>query len=211
MPIERDDLADLPPEDFVAARDELARRLREEGEKAEATEVKKLRKPTVSQWIADQVRRHHPDVVDTLRTASSAVAEAQATAITSGDRTALRDTTAKRRDAVHAVGHAIDQVIARSGRPAHHRDEVLAAIESAVTADVSSGTFGVPDDLRIPQARRRKRGAPRDRLAERRTARAAAAIEAAEDRVRRAREELEQAETALAATVERFRRPGPDR
>jgi hypothetical protein len=202
MPETPDDLADVPPEEFVAARDALAKRLKAEGEAAEAAEVKKLRKPTVPMWIAVQVRRHHADEVDALRTASSDVAKAQESAVTSGDAGALRDATARRRDAVTALGHAVDDVLARNQRPAHHRDEVLGAIESAVTAEVASGTFGLRDDLELPE---RPAGRPRrqDRVAERRETQARAAIEAAEARVARAREELDSAEAALAALRER--------
>ena len=203
MPIERDDVADLPPEEFVAARDELARRLKAEGEADQAAEVKKLRKPTVTQWIAAQVRRHHYDDVDALRAASSAVGEAQATAITTGDRDPLRAATAKRREAVQALGRAVEEVLDRSGRPAHYRDEVVDALESSVTAELGSGTLGLPDDFEVPE-RARKEPA-RNRAKERRLASAKAAVEAAEARVDRAREELENAETALAAAIERSR------
>ncbi len=204
MPDDLADLADLPPEDFVAARDELAQRLKAEDKAAQAAEVKKLRRPTVAQWIADQVRRHHNDDVDELRAASSDVAEAQEAAITSGDRDALRNATARRRDTVDAVARAVDQVLARTGRPAQHRDEVLSAIESGVTAEVASGTFGLRDDLELPD--RPHKEPARDRVAERRAAVAKAAIEAAEARVSRARDELEKAESELAAVVERYRR-----
>jgi hypothetical protein len=207
MADETDDLADVAPEDFVAARDALARRLKAAGRVAEAAEVKQLRKPTVDAWIATQVLRHHDDAVDLLRQASSAVAAAQERAITEGDRDALRDATTKRRDALREVGRAVDQVLARNGRPATHREEVLARIEAGVTAEVASGTFGLRDDLELP-ARAAKTdsagaGEAARKAAERRRAEAEAAIATAEARVERARRELEQAESALAAVMER--------
>jgi hypothetical protein len=202
MPDEPEDLADVPPEEFVAARDELAKRLKAEGKPAEAAEVKKLRKPTVTRWVADQVRRHHAEDVDVLRAALSNVAAAQETAITSGDRGALAEATVERRDAMTALGRAVDDVLDAGERPAHHRDEVLGAIEADVTAEVASrGTFGVRDDLEVPDRPAKK--PTRDRVAERREAQARAAIEAAETRVARAREELETAEAALEALRER--------
>jgi hypothetical protein len=199
-----DDLADVPPEEFVAARDALAKRLKAEGKTAEAAEVKGLRRPTVTRWIADQVLRHHAREVDALRAALTDMAAAQEAAVTRGDRGALQDATAERRDAVSAVGRAVDDVLAGNERPAHHRDEVLHAIESGVTAEVTTGTFGLRDDLELPDrpAPPAKRPA-RDRVAERREAQARAAIEAAEERVVRAREELERAEAALTAVRER--------
>jgi hypothetical protein len=203
MSNEPEDLADVPPEQFVAARDELAKRLKADGNATEAAEVKKLRKPTVTRWVADQVRRHHAEDVEALRAALSNVAAAQETAITRGDRGALAEATAQRRDAMTALGRAVDDVLAANERPVHHRDEVLGAIEADVTAEVASrGTFGVRDDLELPE-RPAEQPARRDRVAERRAAQAEAAIEAAEARVARAREELENAEAALAALRER--------
>ena len=205
MPDEPEDLADVPPEEFVAARDELAKRLKADGKATEAAEVKKLRKPTVTRWVADQVRRHHAEDVESLRTALSNVAAAQETAITRGERGALAEATAQRRDAMTALRSAVDEVLAADERPAHHRDEVLGAIEADVTAEVASGgTFGLRDDLEVPE-RPAKEPARRDRVAERREAQARAAIEAAEARVARAREELESAEAALAELRERHR------
>ena len=202
MPDEPADLADVPPEEFVGARDALAKQLKADGKATEAAEVKKLRKPTVTRWVADQVRRHHAGDVETLRAALSSVAAAQETAITRGDRGALAEATAQRRDAMTALGRAVDDVLAANERPAHHRDEVLGAIEADVTAEVASrGTFGVRDDLELPERAAKKPA--RDRVAERRDANARAAIEAAEARVARAREELEAAEAALEALRER--------
>jgi hypothetical protein len=194
-----EELADLPPEDFVAARDALAKALKAEGRVAEAADVKKLKRPTVQTWMTEQVRRHHGDVVDALRDASVAVATAQEGAIASGDREALKEATSTRRVALRDVGRAVEQVLARNGRPVTYRDEVLAAIESAVTEEVTGGGFGLREDVELP-----KRTTPkRDLEAERREKEAKAEIAAARQRVTRARAELEKAEDALAAVIER--------
>jgi hypothetical protein len=202
-----DELADIPPEKFVAARDELAQRLKAEGNTEQAAEVKRLRKPTVTQWVTAQVRRRHSGAVDALRAASADVAQAQEAAVTRGDRDALRDATAKRREAADAVGRAVDQVLAESGRPAQYRDDVINDLESDVTAEIASGTFGLRDDLELPERPKTKQKEPeRDLAAERRAAEAQKAIDAAEDRVRRARDELNKAEADLAALRERYKR-----
>jgi hypothetical protein len=205
MPGTPDELAEVPPEEFVSARHELAKRLKSEGKAEEAAAVKKLRKPTVAWWVTEQVRRRHAREVDALRAASADVAQAQEAAVTRGDRDALRDATAKRRNAAEAVGRAVDQVLASSGRPAQYRDEALSAIESDVTAEIAAGTFGLRDDLELPK-RPKKKTPTRDLAAERRAAQAEKAIEAAEDRVRLARHELANAESDLAALRERYGR-----
>jgi hypothetical protein len=197
-----DDLADVPPEAFVAARDALVAQLKAEGKPDEVADVKKRRKPTVVQWLTEQVRRRHADKVDALRAALREMVVAQEAVLTGGGRHALQDATAKRRTAVDALRRAVDDVIATSGRPAHHRDEVLGAVESAVTAEVSTGTLGVRDDLELPDLPAPKPA--RDLVAERRAAAAQAAIEAAEARVRRARDELARAEAELDAVQQKY-------
>jgi phosphinothricin acetyltransferase len=150
MEDEPDDLVDVPPEEFVAARDALARRLKAAGRAAEAAEVRRQRRPSVPVWVAGLVRRRRPEVVDALGAASREVARAQASAFAGGDRTAMREATARRRGALAAAGRAVDEVLAEDGRPARHRDEVLRAIEAEVVAEVAPGVFGLPDDLEVP-------------------------------------------------------------
>jgi hypothetical protein len=205
VPDEVDELVDVPPEEFIAARDELAKRLKAEGRADEAANVKKLRKPTVVQWVTEQVRRRHVGAVDALRAASNDVAKAQEAAVTRGDRDALREATVNRRDAVDGVARAVDEVLAGSGRSGQYRDDVVGAIESDVTAEVASGTFGLRDDLDLPE-RPKKKAPARDLAAERRAAEAQKAIESAEDRVRRARDELTTAEADLAELRARYGR-----
>lgn len=199
-----DELADVSPEDFVAARDALAKELKAAGKVAEAAEIKKLRKPTVQAWIAEQVRRHHDDAVDDLRQASSAVAAAQEQAITSGDRDALKAATTKRREAIRELGRAVEQVLARNGRPASHKDDVLSELEAEITAEVAGGTFGLRDDLELPAPRKPAKPKP-DPEVERRKALAKQEISAARERVRAAREALADAESDLSAVLERHR------
>lgn len=199
-------LADISPEDFVATRDALAKELKAAGNVTEAAEVKKLRKPTVQAWIADQVRRHHDDVVDALRTASVSVAGAQEAAITKGDRDALKAATMQRRDAVRELGKAVEQVLARNGRPAAYKDDVLSEIEAEITAEVAGGTFGLRDDLELPRERTKVDSAAAQREQEKvdkARAKATAEIDAARARVERAREALDAAASDLAAVLER--------
>lgn len=138
------DLADLPPEELVAAADQLAKRLRAKGERDRAAEVKRLRKSTVPDWIVGQVRRHHADVVQELRSASLAVPRAQASLITTGDREGLRRAVATHQDTVQALVAVVDQDLARHGRPASYRDDAVS------TTEVASGSFGLPEDLQLP-------------------------------------------------------------
>jgi hypothetical protein len=202
-PADFDDLATVPPEEFVAARNALADRLKAEGHTGRAKEVKALRKPTVAQWIAAVVRHERADVVDELRMALRAVAAAQEAAIVKGDRDALRAATTRRREAVSALDDAVADTLRRSKRPLTYQEEVVQDIEAGVTAEVSPGTFGVRDDLKLPEPKKSDKP-KRDVAAERRAAERERAIENAEARVARARDDLEAAEAALEAVQQKF-------
>jgi hypothetical protein len=193
-----DDLAIVPPEEFVAARDALAKELKAAGETERAAAVKKLRRPSIAQWLAAQVRHHHPTVVDDLFRASQDVAAAQEQAIVAGDREALRRASAQRRHALGALEGAVDDVLARTGRPVQYRDEVAQAIEHEVTTAAATGTFGLRDDLELPEPIAKE--PPRDRAGERRAEQAQAAIAKAEARVDAARAALDAAVADLEAT-----------
>jgi hypothetical protein len=75
---ELDRLYGLPLEEFVEARDDLAKRLRGEGRREEAEQVKALRKPPVSVWLVNQIARERELDVRRLLDAAEALRKAQA-------------------------------------------------------------------------------------------------------------------------------------
>jgi len=90
---EADKLYGLPLEDFVAQRDALAKQLRADGRRAEADEVKALRKPPAVVWAVNQLMR-------TQRKAARAL-------VTAADRAAKHPSD---RDALRAHHDALDQL-----------------------------------------------------------------------------------------------------
>jgi hypothetical protein len=60
------DLYTLPLDQFTAARDELAQRLKSEGDAEEAKRVGKLRKPSVAAWALNRAAKVHPEAVSRL-------------------------------------------------------------------------------------------------------------------------------------------------
>src|SRR4051794_37337624 len=200
-----DELAAGPPEAFVAARNAPAQELKGAGGTEAAAAVKALRKPTVVEWIAATVSRERADAVDELRAALRAVAAAQEAALTSRDRDGLRAATAQRHAALETVERAIDDVYRETDRPPQHRLEVRQIIEAQLMAQVAPGTFGMRDDLELPEPP--KRAEPkrkRDLVAERRQSEATRAIERADAAVERARADLDAAERERAAVRERY-------
>jgi hypothetical protein len=77
---ELDRLYALPLNEFTAARDEVAKRLRGEGERELADQVKGLRKPTVAVWLVNQLAREREVDIKRLLKAGEALAKAQAAA-----------------------------------------------------------------------------------------------------------------------------------
>jgi hypothetical protein len=77
---ELDRLYGLPLNEFTAARDEIAKRLRDEGERDLADEVKALRKPSVAVWLVNQLARDREVDIKRLLKAGEALGKAQASA-----------------------------------------------------------------------------------------------------------------------------------
>jgi hypothetical protein len=77
---ELDRLYALPLNEFTAARDDVAKRLRGEGERELADEVKRLRKPSVAVWLVNRLARERQVDVKRLLKAGEALAKAQARA-----------------------------------------------------------------------------------------------------------------------------------
>src|SRR5437762_12488096 len=73
---ELDRLYALPLNEFTAARDEVAQRLRGEGERELADEVKRLRKPSVAVWLMNRLARERQVDVKRLLNAGEALAKA---------------------------------------------------------------------------------------------------------------------------------------
>jgi len=90
---------------FVPERDALAKRLRADGRRAEADEVKALRKPSVAAWAVNQVVRSQPKPARVLWKAGDALIAAQ------DDLLAGRADAAKLRTAVEDERAALDALL----------------------------------------------------------------------------------------------------
>jgi hypothetical protein len=96
---EADELYGLPDDEFTAARDALAKRLRGEKRRDEADEVKALRRPSVAAAAINRAVREHG--ADELLAAGEALREAHEALLSGkGDAKAVREATAREREAV---------------------------------------------------------------------------------------------------------------
>ena len=138
-----DRLYRLPPDEFVAARDELARQLRTSGERGQAADVKGLRRPSVAAWALNQVARQRPDDIEALVEIADELRRAQEQALTGGDADDLRKVSRRRRELVSQLTETATTVLARTGRDARVQVPGITAILDAAVANP-----GVADALR---------------------------------------------------------------
>jgi hypothetical protein len=114
---EIDGLYALPLDEFTAAREELARRLRGDGDREAAGEVKALRKPSLAAWALNHVRHNEPARVKDLLTAGNKLQRAQAQLVSGGKPDQLREAAAAERQMVDDVVALAEKALADAGHP----------------------------------------------------------------------------------------------
>jgi hypothetical protein len=202
---EIDRLFELPPEEFTAARNELAKRLKSEGEASASEEVKRLGKPTVAAWTINQLARRASGGIGDLRKAGTSLREAQERALQGGEDggDALREAQAEERRALQALTQQAHRILEEAGRPASRSvlDQISSTLRAAavsdeggaeleagrLSGDLEFSGFDALSGMKVSgrRAPARRKAPPRDELAERRRER--------EERERRRRELRERA------------------
>ena len=113
---EIDRLYGLPLDEFTSERDELAARLKREGDAEAAAEVKRLRKPTVPAWALNQVRHNNKKQVDELIDAGARLREAQERLLGGGGREALDRASEEERRLVAELARQAERELVAAGR-----------------------------------------------------------------------------------------------
>jgi hypothetical protein len=114
---EADELYGLALDAFVPERDALAKRLRADGRRDEANEVKALRKPSVAAWAVNQAVRSQPKAARALWQAGDALIAAQEDLLGGkGDARALRAAADTERDALDELVGAASGLLTGEGR-----------------------------------------------------------------------------------------------
>ncbi|WP_194817200.1 hypothetical protein [Nocardia sp. XZ_19_385] len=122
------DLYGLDPAEFVAARTEQVKAAKDAGDKALATAIGKLRKPTVTAWTVNLLARSAPKDVDALLQLGAALRSAQREL--SGEQ--LRALTTQRQQVVNALAKQAAALAAEHGHPAS--ESVLREVGQTLTA-----------------------------------------------------------------------------
>jgi hypothetical protein len=192
-----DGLYGVPLDEFVAKRDQLAKRLIKEGDREAGARVKALRKPTVGAWALNQaVRRRRAETAALLATAER-LRQAQDALLSGGDPSELRKATKEERTLTSALADCAEVIASEAGKsgPAL-RDRVRATLHAAAVDEearieletgrftrereaVGLGAFGAAGGsapaptrgpARKPAARKRERAAPKPARAPKRAA-----------------------------------------
>ena len=212
------ELYSVPPSEFVAERNALAKRLRAEGDKQGAGRVKKLAKPSVPAWAVNRAARDAPKAAKALLDSGEKLTKAQTGAAGEGGGEQLREAMAAHQEAVEGLMGEVEQALSAEGHEnpamADRARETLRALATdddlreefeagRVARDREPVGFGsAPAPKAAPQRqadpkREREQAAARKR-AERAEAAAGKAVE-------RARAKAEKAEAAVAAAREELR------
>jgi hypothetical protein len=113
---EIDRLYGVPLDEFVRDRDELAKRLRREGEREAAERIKQLRKPSAGAWALNQAVRRRRKETDALLAAGERLREAHESLLSGGDPAALRDAMQEERGLASALADCAEAIASETGK-----------------------------------------------------------------------------------------------
>jgi hypothetical protein len=183
---EIDDLFALPLDEFTAARNELAKRLKRDGDADAAEQVRSLPKPSVAAWAVNQLARREPEPVRSLLNVAARLRSAQERSL-KGERAAdeLRAAQAEEREVIRGLTRSAEGVLREAGRAASGTtlEKVSSLLrasavdepgrttlrEGRLTGDVEMSGFDAFAGLQVPaKGRGRKSARADDDLAERR-------------------------------------------
>jgi hypothetical protein len=111
-----DRLYGVPLGEFTAVRDQLAAELRELGDRDAAARVKKLRRPSVSAWVVNQLARVHRSGVQELLSVGEDVRTGQRAALSGGGAERIREITTRRRRVVDRLLDGAEDLLTKAGQ-----------------------------------------------------------------------------------------------
>ena len=134
---EIDRLYELPLDEFTARRNELAKRLKKDGDEEAAEQVSSLVKPSVPAWTINQLARRQKREVQGLLSAGARLRKAQEKALSGGGADALRAAQAEERESVRDLTQRAAAILEEAGRPPTRAvlERIRATLGAAVLTD----------------------------------------------------------------------------
>jgi len=128
-----DELYGSSPAEFTPRRDALAKRLKESGDGAAASELKARRKPTQLAYVLNQLARRHADDVAELVDVGRDLARAQRKALRGEAGHDLRDEITRQRGVVAGLTSKAAKLMGELGvAVSGHLDEIASALRTAM-------------------------------------------------------------------------------
>ena len=218
---ELDRLYGLPLDEFTRERNELAKRLRAEGESEASEAVRKLKKPSLPAWTVNQLVRRHRKEVRRLLDADERLREAHEGLLSGGERKALSDAAAKERELVGGLVEKAEPLLSEGGSPSPANLERVrntlhaAALDEELRGELEAGRvvsdrepaglgpFAAAEAGGRPTRQAREQRSEL-RQARRREEQAEKRLQSAERALERARVEAEEAHEARRRSEEEF-------
>jgi hypothetical protein len=132
---EIDRLYGVPLDEFVRDRDELAKRLRREGEREAADRVKALRKPSAGAWALNQAVRRRRKETDALLAAGERLRQAHESLLSGGDPTELREAMQEERNLASGLADCAEAIASETGKSGPALRERVRSTLHAATVD----------------------------------------------------------------------------
>ena len=128
----RDELADVPPHDFVKARDALVARLRQEGDTTAAKAISAMKRPPVTVWAVNRLAREAADTVEELIESADRMKQAQ---LGHGRTSDLGAAAARHRTVLGKLARKAEAILGGAGL--RGTAELLRRIETTLTGAAS--------------------------------------------------------------------------
>jgi hypothetical protein len=113
-----DRLYSLPLAEFTPERDDLAKRLRKDGDADAAAAVKSLKKPSVAAWAVNQVQRDRPDEVRELIDVTEELHRVHKKLSSAGARERLEEAAEMQRKLISSLVRCASQLLEAGGHAA---------------------------------------------------------------------------------------------
>ena len=143
---EIDRLYALPLAEFTREREDLAKRLRKEGDREAADQVHALKKPSIPAWAINQVRRDRPDDVRRLLEVTEELHRVYAGIASAGARERLGEAADMQRDLIRSLTRCAAQLLEAGGHPASETTLLkvadtlrAAALDEALREEIADG------------------------------------------------------------------------
>jgi hypothetical protein len=196
-----DELYDAAPEEFVAERKRLAKKLNDEGRADDSAHLTKVRKPTVAAWAMNRLARVQRRDVDLLLDSGHRLRQAQAGVLRGDARDSFEQAQRTEREAITRLVDGAEQLLAeRGGASTSILEQIAASLHAAAVSEqgrelLAAGRFTEPIALEGFDAVAGLAPPPSKRPAKQKPARDA-------EEMKRARAELAEAKKRLR-TAER--------